>query len=561
MTLTSTTTTPTLFPEDEHEVNHLGNEERSLKSQYQKMGNFNLDNNSKASFDSSETSSSSSASSIPSTSKSVKNSGSFLQKISKLYQDRISLAKPSSHQKSNSNNNNSNSKPSHPASSNPSSVPLGNSNKTLNKWAQKYEIFLLSNASRLANIESSIRSLSYLATGQMHDVELVTETLYSMLQILGLYHDRVINRAIQDLATSSLDNNSDDDNEPKHRLIGDPQAIRPSMHNRYIHWAMNKGKMYRYCAIILTLLRQTELLWEMVGKRGYSFSFLGTEITLGKKNVPGTSDHKASEKGRWKAILYIESIKAILRLGMLISTQGRTLMDSPIIDRDIDPQRIVRTRKGDFTILDENDIAGYKEREQQREFRRLVEGLDEDTLIKQEEEEEGKNSSWWRMPRLGIGLPNNPLRSLDGTPPDPMNSQGEIIEFLNRKVLTVEDVRKPEGLVHKLNALGITAEIIYILRPLIYAFLVYWYSRKRAPRGGSSFGKSGGGRRSANWTPWLVGISLEYIARQLAFKAQRDNLPGGLRSLTKLEAEEYKQRAVNFGWWMIRGAMYENWTR
>lgn len=409
------------------------------------------------------------------------------------------------------------------------------------KWAQAYETFLLSNASRLANMESTIRSLSYLATGQMQNVEIVTETLYSMLQILSLYHDRVINGAIQKLASN---NNTSDNTEKKGATIsGDPQSMRPSMHNRYTQWTMARSKAYKILAIVLTLLQQTELLWEMIGRQGLSISILGTRISLGKSTKEsGSASDTARDKGRWRAILYIEAIKALLRLGLLATTQGRTVLSSPIPRRDVDPSRIVQDRRGNFKILDEDEVAQYQQREQERELRRLTQDAEEHEAELEREEREDKKK-WWKMPRLGMGLPDNP-------------PQDDLESFLSRKVLTAEDVRGPEGLVHKLSGLGLAAETLYILRPLVYAGLVYYYSQRARTNPKA-------GRRSiyGSWTPWLAGIAMEYAARSLAFKAQREALPGGLRSLTKLEAEEYKERGTNFGWWMLRGAMYENWTR
>ncbi|VVT57110.1 uncharacterized protein SAPINGB_P005539 [Magnusiomyces paraingens] len=410
------------------------------------------------------------------------------------------------------------------------------------KWAHAYETFLLSNASKLANMESTIRSLSYLATGQMQNVEIVTETLYSMLQILGLYHDRIINNALQKLARKKSG-----------ALLGDPQALRPSMHNRYTQWAMNKSSVYKVLAVALTLLRNTELLWEMVGKHGFAVTILGTRISVGKTS--GT-DEAARDKNRWRTVLWIEAIKAALRLGLLAASHGRTVLSSPIPGRDVDTARIVRDRRGNFKVLDEDEVAEYQQREQQREMRRLA--MDAEELAaddareleeeeqKEEEERRRRNKgkgAWWRMPRVGLGLPDNPAAE-------------DVDEFLERKVLSAEDVRGPEGLVRRLSPVGVAAEVIHLMRPLVYAFLVYQFSLQRRRRQQQQGQGQGVVKRVyGSWTPWVVGILMEYGARRLALKELRD------QGLTKLESEEFKQRAGDYGWWLLRGGMYENWTR
>ncbi|KAK3114592.1 hypothetical protein LTR53_006966, partial [Teratosphaeriaceae sp. CCFEE 6253] len=69
------------------------------------------------------------------------------------------------------------------------------------------------------------------------------------------------------------------------------------------------------------------------------------------------------------------------------------------------------------------------------------------------------------------------------------------------------------------------------------------------------------GRGKADWRPWLLGLSIEYGARQLAQRDMETRRPGGARGLTQLEREEMKKRGWALGWWSMRGAFYENVTR
>lgn len=46
--------------------------------------------------------------------------------------------------------------------------------------------------------------------------------------------------------------------------------------------------------------------------------------------------------------------------------------------------------------------------------------------------------------------------------------EAEISAFLQTKVLTIDNVRKPYDLVRQRKGLGAFAEVVWILRPLIY---------------------------------------------------------------------------------------------
>lgn len=454
-------------------------------------------------------------------------------------------------------------------------------------WLSSYETFLLTNARRLSSIESSVRSLSYLATGQMQDVELVTETLYSVLQVLGLYHDKVVNGAILKMASngkngksgmngkqckdccsaSNKDVNRKGNRSKKcectslkngstqgfRKLICDPQIIRPSMHNRYTQWAMTTSKLYRTLSIILTLLKHTELLWEMLGKRRFEISVFGKQVSLGSFKSSGSSGNRnSSEKSRWKTVLYIEAIKALLRIGMLAATHGRTVLETPIPERDIDPERIVKDEEGNIKIMDDNELREYQQN-QQNPLGQNGDGGFSSQLRNGNGGDSLNGSGWWEMPRTGTGLPNQTNLNID--------------DYLSKKILTVEDVKGPECLVHKLNILGLSAEVMYILRPLIYAGLLYLSktlpdSKTSQPLSNSRIPFFKSKSKALNpWIPCLVGISIDLLSRKMLLASLKQSLPGGLRSITKLEAEELKQRLSNVAWWLLRGNFYDKLTR
>lgn len=118
-------------------------------------------------------------------------------------------------------------------------------------------------------------------------------------------------------------------------------------------------------------------------------------------------------------------------------------------------------------------------------------------------------------------------------------------------MLTADDIKPPKALLHRVSGKGSIAEILYILRPVVYALAM-----QRACVGG---GANGEGKR--DWRPWMLGFGIEYAARQLAKRDAGERVVGGLRGLSGLEREEMRKRGWGMGWWIMRGAFYENFTR
>lgn len=154
-----------------------------------------------------------------------------------------------------------------------------------------------------------------------------------------------------------------------------------------------------------------------------------------------------------------------------------------------------------------------------------------DELDLSSSEKSGSDDARWTMPRTGLALPTLPESS-------------DISSYLLSKVMTADDVKPPKALLHRVTGKGELAEMLYILRPVLYALAMQHWR---------------GDRRS--WRPWLMGVSIEYGARQLAKKDFQERWAGGLRGLTGLEREELKKRGWALGWWTMRGAFYENITK
>jgi peroxin-16 len=257
----------------------------------------------------------------------------------------------------------------------------------------------------------------------------------------------------------------------------------PSPHNRYTRFWTAKSPLYKRLALTLQIIQYTELLWEMVAKR-------------------------RGEKARWRVVVLLESIKALCRLLLLRLTNSRPLVSPPLPEREVDP-----------SALEESAV----ERAANEGERDGMSGST--TLIGSDGEDK------WTMPRTGLTLPSLP---------DP----SDISNYLLSRVVKGDDIKPPKALLHRVSGLGEMAEVLYILRPVIYALALQRWS---------------GDKKS--WRPWLIGLCLEYSARQIAKRDFQERVAGGLRGLTGLEREELRKRGWAMGWWIMRGAFYENITR
>jgi peroxin-16 len=297
---------------------------------------------------------------------------------------------------------------------------------------------------------------------------LQTLIVHSYVQLLSLYHDSLLAKAIA-------------------RLPATRKPI-PSPHNRYTRYWTEKSPTYTSLARIVQVIQYTELLWEMVAKR-------------------------RGEKVRWRVVVSLETIKAVCRILLLRLTNSRPLLSPPLPEREVDP-----------SSLEEGAERTQEELEAAQEYERQQDGSSTQGTTSSADEK-------WTMPRTGLTLPSLP------------DSQ-DISSYLLSKVMKADDIKPPKALLHRVSGKGEIAEILYIIRPVIYALAMqHWSGDKKS------------------WRPWLLGISIEYGSRQLAKQDFKERLAGGLRGLTGLEREELRKRAWAMAWWAMRGAFYENVTR
>lgn len=306
---------------------------------------------------------------------------------------------------------------------------------------EQYNNFILNSATQVSSIESSLRTLTFILPGRFNNQQIASESLYSALQLLSLYHDGLLAKALTNIRSA-------------------PGKPTPSPHNRYTYFWMTSSSSYRKVALIVTSIQAVQLLVEMIAKKRYG------------------------ERGRWSAVVALESVKVLLRHQLLRITNSRLSMTPPQPVRDVDPQKIEE-------LVHSQQLA---------------------------------------------------TSSILSANISELSSPDAVNRFLMTKVILPEQIRPAQSLVHRLSSVGKFAEYLYILRPLIYAVLM----RREALS-----------NKKKTWTPWLLSLSIEYAAQQLAKRSIEINAG----KLTGLEKDEIEKRGWNMGWYALRGAFYDQMTK
>lgn len=319
------------------------------------------------------------------------------------------------------------------------------------QWLSSYSSFVKSNSAHVSQIESALRSLTYIIPGRFHDNPITSESLQTFLTLLTAYNNHLL-----------------------------PSPTPPSPATRYQNFWKLSSPLYARCAALLRTIQYTQLLCEMFAKR-------------------------AGEKVRWRVIVVLEVVKAVLRLCMGRVTGGR-----PVVASGVGDER--QERRADDDAGSSGDVAW-------------------------DEIGEGPFDGEWKMPRTGMRLPQLPSDSGIG---------GEsITDFLGKRVISADEIKSAKRLVRQITSFqGQLAEMMWILRPVVYALaLQRCQANKR------------------DWRPWAVGLAMEIASRQLAKKDVEEGVVGGVRGLSGVEREELKGRGWSIAWWGMRGAFYENITR
>ncbi|ORY01227.1 peroxisome membrane protein [Basidiobolus meristosporus CBS 931.73] len=315
---------------------------------------------------------------------------------------------------------------------------------------EKYEEFILKNASQVSGIESFLRSLTYVLPGRFNDSEFASEALFAFINLLGLYHDKILVKAASN-----------------HYQETGEKPPSPSNFNRYVRYLYRSSDNYRRASIVLTVLQYTEVLIEM-----------GIQKKWGKDK-------------KWNVILFIEGLKAALRFSLVHMSGNRTLISPPHPEREVDPSTI------------QNDRPAIK-------------------------------TATWTGSRTGQNHPaiNTIVQDKRGNL--------RVTDYVLSKVLDVESARKPLDLIRTLSGWGSIGEILFIIRPVLYAFLVKKYGHQ-------------------SWKPWIISLLVEYTSHKSTEHHLEAN--GGKRAATSLEQEEHKRRQWLLIFYLLRGPFYEKLTK
>ncbi|KAI9256267.1 peroxisome membrane protein [Sporodiniella umbellata] len=161
------------------------------------------------------------------------------------------------------------------------------------EYLNSYENFLLKNATQITSIESTLRTLTYILPGRFQDAELASQALYSVLNLMNIYHNHIIRKAAQG------------------------QPIEESTFNKYIHFWSSRSKINATASKLLSFISYTQVLIEMAVLK------------------------KLGRKKQWECITYLEGFKVLLRLFLYQSTQQRMTLSPTHLQRDVEPQALV----------------------------------------------------------------------------------------------------------------------------------------------------------------------------------------------------------------------------
>ncbi|KLU90557.1 peroxisomal membrane protein PEX16, partial [Magnaporthiopsis poae ATCC 64411] len=182
---------------------------------------------------------------------------------------------------------------------------------------QTYASFIAKNQSQVSQIESALRSLTYVIPGRFRDAEIASEAIHSGVQLLSMYHDTLLERA-------AADDNSSSSRSPSKTA---PSPSTRTIHSRYTTFWSQKSPLYRRVARALQIVQYTQLLIEMAAKR------------------------RGDDRLRWRLVVLVEAFKALCKLILLRITRGRPLVTPALPERrPIPPPDDDDSSKGEYVI-------------------------------------------------------------------------------------------------------------------------------------------------------------------------------------------------------------------
>ncbi|TFK30408.1 peroxisomal membrane protein PEX16 [Coprinopsis marcescibilis] len=266
------------------------------------------------------------------------------------------------------------------------------------------------------------------------------------------------------------------------RVVQNNPSYKPliplSLHTRFTRSWLDKSSQYKWISRSLEIIRFTELVVEMLLRR------------------------KVSEKTKWRCIVSLEVIKyvAALRLWLLKITR-RPLVSPLIPERDFDPTTLPPSSESSASSVSASQA----------------------TLPLETPEHLRNNQS---------PLPPHALLA-----PNAERSDTAAKDYLVSKALTTASVKPSPSLIRTLSGpRDWLAEIIHVLRPLIYVSLLVVDKKSARPTNRAL----------------ITALVMEFLAR---------NLRRTPSASATLERAEYAKRDKDMLWYLLRGSIWETYTR
>ncbi|KAK4125190.1 peroxisomal membrane protein pex16-like protein [Parathielavia appendiculata] len=286
------------------------------------------------------------------------------------------------------------------------------------QWLQMYDEFIAKNAHQVSQIESTLRSLTYIIPGRFRDAEIASESIHSAAQLLSLYRDTLLRR-VHTLA----------------KLPVPPSLSQPpSAHSRYTRFWTLKSALYRRVAYVLQIVQYVELLCEMAAKR-------------------------RGEQTRWRVVVLLEAVKAFCKLLLMRITRSRPLVTPILPEREPIPDEPSGDEAPEFGMLEEDD-------EDRRNGTANGGAYANGSAHQHNDPSQLGPNGEWTMPRTGMTLPSLP-------------APGDTSGYLLSRVLTADDIKPAAKLLNRLQGQAQAAEILHILAPLIFAVALTRSKNKR----------------------------------------------------------------------------------
>ncbi|KAL9045631.1 MAG: hypothetical protein Q9214_001355 [Letrouitia sp. 1 TL-2023] len=151
-------------------------------------------------------------------------------------------------------------------------------------WLRAYEDLVSKNAGSVTQIESALRSLTYIIPDSVNPKLHPNLVFHTTTLLLSLYHTSVLRRHF-------------------------PSPSPPSPHSRYITFFKARSRLYTNSNLLLQTIQYTELLCEMFFKR------------------------RGGDKARWRLVVALEMIKAVCRMIMMWMTGRRMVIEGTGAER------------------------------------------------------------------------------------------------------------------------------------------------------------------------------------------------------------------------------------